>query len=72
MTPSPTKLLVTLAVALLGSVEDRVECTRASFELAAEAECRWLGIVRAAAPTQPSRNPFHRAWRGFDRAAGRG
>jgi secernin len=60
------------AAALLGSVEDRVECTRACFELARDAEARWLGIVRAAAPTQASRNPFHRAWRGFDKVAGRG
>ena len=57
--------------ARLGSVEDRVECTRASFALAAEAESRWLGIVRAAAPIQAGRNPFHRAWRGFDKAAAR-
>jgi secernin len=58
-------------VAVAGGVDDRVQCTRTAFAEAAEAYRRWLDVVRAQAPTSPRRGPFHRAWRGFDRAAGR-
>jgi secernin len=59
------------AVAVTGSVDDRAQCTRASFAEAAEAYRRWLGDVRRAAPGKRGLSPFHRAWRGFDKAAGR-
>ena len=59
------------AAAVSGSVEDRVECTRIAFAEVADAYRRWLDVVRPAAPSKAGRNPFHRAWRGFDKAAGR-
>ena len=57
--------------ALGGSVADRVECTRAAFAEAAEATRRWTAAVQAAAPARSGLSPYHRAWRGFDKAAGR-
>ena len=54
-----------------GSVDDRVACSREAFDLAAQAEQRWLHDVRAAAPVRSSRGVFARAWRGFDKAAAR-
>jgi secernin len=54
-----------------GSVADRVACSREAFALAAEAGARWLSEVRVAAPPRRPRGAFHRAWRGFDRSAGR-
>jgi secernin len=59
------------AAALSGTVEDRVECTRMAFAEVADAYRRWLEAVRPAAPSKARRNPFHRAWRGFDKAAAR-
>ena len=59
------------AQAASGSVADRAQATRTSFEEAARAVSAWTERVRAAAPSRPSRGPFQRAWRGFDRAAGR-
>ena len=59
------------AVAVSGGVQDRVECTRTAFAEAIEAYRRWLGDVRRAAPVKVRLNPYHRAWRGFDRAARR-
>jgi secernin len=58
------------AAALSGTVEDRVECTRMAFAEVADAYRRWLDAVHPAAPSKAGRNPFHRAWRGFDKAAG--
>jgi dipeptidase len=57
--------------ALSGTVVDRVECTRTAFAEAAEATRRWTDAVRAAAPARSGLSPYHRAWRGFDKAAGR-
>lgn len=57
--------------AVLGGVEDRIACTRAAFAEVADAWARRLRVVRAAAPARAGRGPFHRAWRGFDKAAGR-
>ena len=59
------------SLAAAASVEDRVECTRAAFAMAREAEERWRRIVLEAAPTRTGVSPYQRAWRGFDRAAGR-
>jgi hypothetical protein len=59
------------AVAVAGSVEDRVQCTRLAFAEAADAYRRWLEAVGDAAPMKAGRSPFHRAWRGFDKVAGR-
>jgi hypothetical protein len=59
------------AGAAMGGVQDRVECTRAAFAEAIEAYRRWSADVRRAAPVKMGLNPFHRAWRGFDRAARR-
>jgi len=59
------------AAALAGSVEDRVECTRSAFAEVTDSYRRWFDIVRAAAPARAGRGPYPRAWRGFDRAAGR-
>jgi dipeptidase len=57
------------AAAVMGGVQDRVECTRAAFAEASDAYRRWLGDVRRAAPVKVRLTPYHRAWRGFDRAA---
>jgi hypothetical protein len=57
--------------ALSGTVADRIECTRAAFAEAGEATRRWTDVVRAAAPSRSGLSPYHRAWRGFDKAAGR-
>ncbi len=57
--------------AVAGGVEDRVQCTRSAFADAADAYRRWLDIVADAAPTKVARGPYHRAWRGFDKSAGR-
>ena len=54
-----------------GTVEDRVTCSAEAYALAAGATGRWLQEVRAAAPRRGRRSPFHRAWRGFDKAAAR-
>ncbi len=59
------------AEAVRGAVTDRIEVTRAAFEEAARLTADWTARVRAAAPRRPGRGPFQRAWRGFDRAAGR-
>ena len=59
------------AAAAMGGVQDRVECTRAAFTEAIDAYRRWSADVRRAAPVKAGPNPFHRAWRGFDRAARR-
>ncbi len=57
--------------AVAGTPEDRAECSRLVFEEAASAGRRWLAMVRSTAPASGGRGPFARAWRGFDRAAGR-
>ena len=57
--------------AVSGSVEDRVACSHEAFAIASEASDRWLAQVRAAASAKAPRGPFHRAWRGFDKAARR-
>ena len=57
--------------AVRGSVEARVICTRDAFAAAADAYARWVDVVRAVAPARAGRGPFHHAWRGFDKAAGR-
>ena len=59
------------AVAVSGGVSDRVECTRSAFTEASEAYRRWSADVRRAAPVKAGLNPYHRAWRGFDKAASR-
>jgi hypothetical protein len=59
------------AAAVAGGVQERVECTRAAFGEAMDAYRRWLGDVRRAAPGTVGLNPYHRAWRRFDRAARR-
>jgi dipeptidase len=59
------------AAAVAGTVEDRVECTRSTFAETADAYGRWREIVAAAAPATSGRSPYHRAWRGFDKSAGR-
>ena len=59
------------AAAVSGGTGDRVECTRAAFGKAAEAYRRWTADVRRAAPVKAGLNPYYRAWRGFDKAAGR-
>ena len=58
-------------VAVSGNVDDRVECTRSAFAEAAEAYRRWSADARRAAPVKVGLNPYYRAWRGFDKAAGR-
>jgi dipeptidase len=59
------------AAAVAGTVQDRIDCTRSAFAEAAEAYADWLRVVGSAAPTSVGRSPYHRAWRGFDKAAGR-
>jgi dipeptidase len=59
------------AAAVAGRVEDRVQCTRNAFAEAADAYRRWVEAVRPAAPSKAGRNPYNRAWRGFDKAARR-
>ena len=62
---------VAATAAVAGSVADRVECTRMAFAEVVDAYGRWRDVVRAAAPMRAGRSPYHRAWRGFDKAAGR-
>jgi secernin len=59
------------AAAVTGSSADRVECTRSAFAAVTDAYGRWRQIVGEAAPTRAGRSPYARAWRGFDKAAGR-
>jgi dipeptidase len=51
--------------------DERRVCTEAAFATAAEAEARWLESVRGAAPSSGGSGLFGRAWRSFDRQAGR-
>jgi secernin len=59
------------AQATAGSVEDRVECSKEAFAEVVEATRRWRGAVAERAPARWGRTPYQRAWRGFDRGAGR-
>jgi dipeptidase len=51
--------------------EGRRSCTESAFATAAAAEARWLESVRAAGARGTGPGLFGRAWRSFDRAAGR-
>ncbi len=57
--------------AVVGTVADRVECSRWAVEQVTEARGRWLDTVRDVAPSRVGRGPFAHAWRSFDEAAGR-
>ena len=53
------------------SAADRSSCTQAAFAASAEAEARWLEVVRSHDPMTTPRGLFARAWRSFDRSAAR-
>lgn len=65
------RFLASAAAAERGSVADRVACSRSAFAEADAAEAGWLADLRAASADQLRRGLFARAWRSFDRAAGR-
>ena len=54
------------------STDDRRRCTEQAFADAGAAEQRWADAVAAAAGRRYAPGLFGRAWRAFDRAAGRG
>lgn len=54
-----------------GSTADRIECSRWAAAEVLAATRRWRDSVGARAPRHARLSAYQRAWRGFDRAAGR-